>query len=329
MTAVPSPMAFDALPLDSRRVVALPVEPGGEHAPYDVPVHVLTGKAHRPRVVITAGIHGDEFEGVRACSLLLQALKPDDLQGTLVILPVAHPPAHAACARVSPLDSGDLNRSFPDDTNSTPTRRLAAALMASVVAGADFLIDLHSGGTRTRFAPMVGYREMPSGGASLAAAVAFGLSWLWAIPDQAGVFTREAAVRGVPGLGMEAGGSGGLRPEDVRVLHDGVLRVLRHLGLLPGATLDVVPAGPLSVYGGDWTLSPATGLWVAYVELGEIVRMGGLLAEIVAPSGETLASVRAPHDGMVAAIRTFGVVDEGEWGVMVLARDGEAEARAA
>lgn len=319
MTAAPATIDLDALPLTSRCMVALPVEPGGGHTPYDIPVHVLTGRAHRPRVVVTAGIHGDEFEGMRACGLLLQSVKVEELHGTLVIVPMAHPPAHAARTRTSPLDGGDLNRVFPGAAYGTPTERLAAVLMASVVAGADFLVDLHSGGTRTRFLPMVGYRETPPGGASLAAAVAFGLSWLWAIPDQAGVFTREAAVRGVPGLGVEAGGSGGVCPNDVNVLYEGVLRVLRHLGLLPGAA--AAPPGPLPVYAGDWTLSPATGLWEAHAALGDGVTAGEPLAVIVAASGETLTTLHAPHDGKVAAIRTFCAIDTGDWAVMVLEQE--------
>jgi len=93
-------IAYDTVPLASRQRFALTVAPGQGLPAYAVPVQVLTGQARRPHVVVTAGIHGDEFEGVRAVGRLLHELDPAALHGTLTLVPVAHPPAHAARTRV-------------------------------------------------------------------------------------------------------------------------------------------------------------------------------------------------------------------------------------
>ncbi len=314
-----TPPVFDVL-APGHHTCTLSVEPGAGMPPYTVPYAVLVGRTPRPRIVVTAGVHGDEFEGVRAAGQLLQAINPADLVGTLVVVPVAHSPAHDARTRRSPLDDADLNRTFPGDPDGTPTARLAAALMTQIVAGADLLIDLHSGGTYTQFAPMVGFRAEPEAvaAASYAAAAAFGLPWLWRMSPDRGVFSYEASCRGVPSIGVEAGGRGGCRPEDVAVLRDGVLRVLAQRGMLPKP----MPAPPqsLPIYEGGWTLSPATGLWEAHVGLGDVVAAGQPLAHIISPGGEIIAVVRAPHAGMVGAIRTFCAVNEGDWAVTVFSR---------
>jgi len=316
MARTPAPV-WEALPLVSRQQFALPVAPGQGMAPYDVPVHVLVGQVHRPRVVVTAGIHGDEFEGIRAVGRLLHALDPAALAGTVVLVPVAHPPAHVARTRVSPLDGADLNRIFPGDPNGSPTARLAATLMHALVEGADFLIDLHSGGTYTQFAPMVGFRVEPNGiaAASYAAATVFGLPWLWQMSSDAGVFTYEAARRGVPGLGVEAGGRGGCRAEDVETMYTGVCNVLRYLDMLSGHV--PAPILPLPTYRGDWTLSPATGQWESVVALGDTVVAGQRLAAILSVDGEKIATVDARESGFVGAIRTFCAVNAGDWAVTV------------
>jgi len=312
-------LPFDTAPLALRQRFALSVAPGQGVPAYEVPVWALTGQARRPRVVVTAGIHGDEFEGVRAVGRLLHELAPDTLRGALVLVPVAHPPAHAARTRTSPLDGADLNRTFPGDPDGTPTERLAAALLDGVVADADLLIDLHSGGTRYEFAPMVGFRTEPDtvAVASHAAAAAFGLPWLWQMGGDRGVFSYEASRRGMPCLGMEAGGRGGCRAEDVETMRAGVFNVLRHLGMLPG---DALPPPSLPVYAGEWILSPATGLWDARVTLGETVAAGQLLAVILSPEGDTLAALHAPEAGFVGSIRTFCALDAGDWAITVMTR---------
>ena len=62
-----------------------------------------------------AGNHGDEWEGQIGLGNLIRALEPKDIKGRLVILPSANFPAAMAGQRTSPIDDGNLNRSFPGD----------------------------------------------------------------------------------------------------------------------------------------------------------------------------------------------------------------------
>lgn len=87
-----------------------------------VPIAVIRGGAG-PDVLLTAGNHGDEFEGQIALLKLLRELQPEQVNGRIIILPRLNLPAAAAGRRTSPLDDGNLNRLFPGEPEGSPRRR--------------------------------------------------------------------------------------------------------------------------------------------------------------------------------------------------------------
>jgi predicted deacylase len=268
---------------------------------------------------VTAGIHGDEFEGVRALAELSRELDATVLNGTLVLVPIANPPAFHAGTRTSPLDGVNLNRVFPGDPGGTLSERLAHALFTHVIAGADMLIDLHSGGTRYLFHPQAGFYTVAGalGERSLAMARAFGLDLLWDLPHRSGVCSYEAVRAGVPAIGVEIGGGGRCEPEHVALARRGVARVLALNGLLP-VSRDSLPAQ--RIWRGDFTRCPAGGLFHSAVSLGQDVAAGQLLYTVLDAEGRMCYQHHAPHAGLVAAIRAFAAIQEGEWDISVLRR---------
>src|SRR5438445_12296637 len=88
-----APFDVDALELVSRTRVRWPVAPGMLAETFAVPVEVLVGRARRPRVVLVAGVHGDEMEGILALHELCRTLPLTELAGTLVAIPIANPTA--------------------------------------------------------------------------------------------------------------------------------------------------------------------------------------------------------------------------------------------
>ncbi len=72
-----------------------------------------------PNVLMQAGNHGDEWEGQIGLGNLIRAIEPKDIKGRLVILPSANFPAAMEGRRTSPIDEGNLNRSFPGDAEGT------------------------------------------------------------------------------------------------------------------------------------------------------------------------------------------------------------------
>jgi predicted deacylase len=80
-----------------------------------VPIVVISGTPG-PTTALIAGNHGDEYEGEVALAELARTLDPADLTGHLIIMPTLNQPAAVGARRTSPIDGGNLNRSFPGDT---------------------------------------------------------------------------------------------------------------------------------------------------------------------------------------------------------------------
>ena len=86
------------------------------------------------------------------------ALQPKDIKGRLVILPSANFPAAMEGRRTSPIDEGNLNRSFPGDAEGTITQQIAYFIEHSLLPGFDYSFDFHSGGSLAHLHP-----ECPGG----------------------------------------------------------------------------------------------------------------------------------------------------------------------
>jgi predicted deacylase len=278
-----------------------------------IPVLRIRGPQPGPTLVVTANIHGDEYEGVRAILETHAELDPAALAGELVMAPVANPPAYWNGTRCSPLDGKNLARVFPGDPNGSPTERTAWALAHQLIAHADFYVDLHSGGVHWRMPSMAGYDA--SDPRSRDAAFAFGAPVVWGHPEIAeGRTVSFAKSRGIPFLYTEARGAGRIAPDDLEMMKRGIRNTLRHLSMLPGA----LERAPL-----EWSLfgegnierginSPARGFLIPDVDLLDRVRRSQRVGRLVDMFGETIAEFHSPCDGVVGLRREFPVVEEGE-----------------
>jgi predicted deacylase len=279
------------------------------------------GKADGPATIITAGVHGDEYEGPLAILDLARTLADLPLRGRLTLLPFVNAPALWAGTRTSPLDGLNLARIFPGDATGTLSHRLARAVWAEV-SKAQALFDCHSGGVELCFLPVAGFYGEGAGigaeasDASRALAQATGLPDLWRLPATPGVLSREAAAAGLAVVGCEIGGRGGARPQDVTLYHDALLRALVHLGNLPEGSAPPPPPRQ-RVLSGDWVTAPASGLLRPLRALGGEVRAGDSVAHIEATAGDRLAVLDAPHDGVILAERNLARVRAGDLAIFV------------
>ena len=80
-----------------------------------IPIAVVRGGTG-PDVLLTAGNHGDEYEGQIALLKLMRELEPGAVRGRVIIVPRLNLPAAAAGRRTSPVDGGNLNRLFPGES---------------------------------------------------------------------------------------------------------------------------------------------------------------------------------------------------------------------
>jgi N2-acetyl-L-2,4-diaminobutanoate deacetylase len=288
----------------------------GQGVTASLDVFVCPGANPGPVALVTAGIHGDEYEGPAAVAQLAAELSPEGVSGTLWLIPVANPLAFEAGTRTSPLDGANLARVFPGKANGTPTERLAYFLFSNFAQEAQYLIDLHSGGAEYEFLPVSGfYGEPLPANLSFQAACALGFSALWQLPDTAGVLSREATRAGKIAVGAEYLGGGRLSPEGVRGYTEGVKSCLACWGIWKAPLSRTI--GQSRVYGNDWLLSPATGLFHALCKLGDEVHCGEQLAAVKDRRGRALARIAAEHSGVVLGLRSKAYIREQNWSVLV------------
>jgi predicted deacylase len=265
-------------------------------------------------VLVTAGIHGDEYEGPAAVAQFVAGLDTSKLCGSLTAIPVANPPAFLAGTRTNP-DGMNLARCFPGNCQGKPTERLAAALFDNLAGDLDFLIDLHSGGVEYLFLPVAGFYGDPhAGNPSFQAARQFGLPSLWKLPETAGVLSCEASRRGAVAIGNEYLGAGQLSLEGVTAYAEGIQRCLSGWNIY-NSPCEPPPHQRLLV--GDWQLASQSGIFRSHLALGCRVRAGERIGFTSGIDGTIVEEFFAPSDGILGGLRSKAYIREGNWAVLV------------
>jgi predicted deacylase len=279
-----------------------------------IPVSVLVGRSHRPRVALVAGVHGDEYDGIVALQALLHRVAAGALAGALLVIPVANPLAFAAATRHTPHDDHDLNRVFPGCAAGAPTERLAAALCDDILADVDLVMTLHGARATGVLMPWIEFADYAGavGRRSFEAARASGFGDLVALPRLPGRLMTAMVDRGVPLIEAELGGRGALAPGNVERYLQHVAAVARHTGVWPDASA-TPPAGGLPRIWHLHALDAGTqGMLVGEVELGQQVRRGNRLGRLLTITGSVAEVIEAPIDGVVAGMRTHAGVAKGD-----------------
>jgi predicted deacylase len=279
----------------------------------EIPVIAIRGAHPGKTLVVSAGVHGDEFEGVQAIFDVVGNLDPAVVHGSVIAVPVVNPPAFWNCTRTSPLDGANLARVFPGDPHGTPTQAIAWHFDQQILAHADFYLDLHSAGVKWLMPTMVGYHasDLPA----MRAAEVFGAPVVWCHPSIApGRTVSAAAARGIPALYAEARGGGRIHPDDLAVYRRGLFQLLHHLSILKGALERVTE--PIRLYG-DGNIdrgitATERGFLTPLVELLQPVDEGQPLGILRDLWGNEVAQFRAPGKGVVALIHACPMVQPGE-----------------
>jgi predicted deacylase len=304
---------FDPAQYRRGKKYSLELELGVRASGATLPVVLWRGARPGRTLGITAGVHGDEFEGIRALLELESELDPAQMNGDVLAVPVANPPAFWSATRLSPLDEVNLARAFPGDAQGSPSYVIAYYLAHAIIRHADFYLDLHSAGVKLQMPRMVGYDATDP--RSQEAAFLFGAPVVWGHPTTPpGRTISFASSQNIPWLYTEAAGAGRIDPEDLRVFRQGILRLMRHLGILSGS-ISPVPV-EVQLYG-DGNLEQSMqatqpGFLLTAVHMLQNVAAGQELGRTVTLHGNPVEIFRAPAAGVVALIHAFPRVESGE-----------------
>jgi len=284
-------------------------------ARYQWPFFSIVGAHPGQTFLITAGIHAAEYTGIEAAIRLGRLLDPAEISGTVVIIPLLNRPGfYERSVYVNPEDGENMNRMFPGSPEGTWSERFAHHLLNDVVAGASYAIDLHAGDMIEDLVPFVGYRE--SGRPEIDQTMvqmmaAYGAAWSvrrLPIGERPGLLYAAAAERGVAAILAESGRCGLLEEDAVQRHVNGVLNILRTVGILAGEPASVAPPRLLTRF--DWLRSEHEGIFHSAVTVNDRVSAGQVLGEMVDLLGNPLGEVTAPSDGVVLFLVTSPAIKQ-------------------
>lgn len=285
------------------------------------PVVVIKNGAG-PTLLLTAGNHGDEYEGQIALANLAQELQPADMRGRVIILPMANFPAARAGTRVSPIDGGNLNRSFPGNPRGTPTEKIAHYIDEILLPMSDYFVDLHSGGSSLFYQPTL-LRGLGVDAAQKAELDrlqdAFDLPYAWVFTsgggrDSTSPTAMGAANRnGVTTVMAELGGAGGVTNDALHMAERGLRRILHSLGMLLAYQPDAL-RGTRTLQSLGMVYAYQNGVLQMVKDIGDPVSKGETVALIHHPDTPWQAAdaVVSPLDGVVLCKRAMGQVERGD-----------------
>jgi N-alpha-acetyl-L-2,4-diaminobutyrate deacetylase len=272
-----------------------------------------------PTALLTGANHGDEYEGPIALFDLARSLRAEDVRGRVIIVPAMNYPAFRAGRRTSPIDGGNMNRSFPGRPDGSVTQKLADYFQRYLLPEADLVLDFHSGGRTLEFLPYAAAHMLPDKRQQeecFAAAAAFGAPWSMRMIeiDSVGMYDTAAEELGKVFVTTELGGGGTSRATTVAIAKRGLRNVLRHAGILDGKPepartqwLDMPSAACFRFAEEDGLIEPCK-------DLGDPVREGEVLARVypVNRTGVAPTEYRAAMDGILTARHFPGLVQTGD-----------------
>ncbi|MFM0205102.1 N(2)-acetyl-L-2,4-diaminobutanoate deacetylase DoeB [Paraburkholderia fungorum] len=291
-----------------------------------IPVTVVRN-GEGPTALLTGGNHGDEYEGPIALSKLAATLKAKDVKGRVIIVPFMNFPAFRAGSRTSPIDRGNLNRSFPGKPDGTITEKIADYFQRYLLPLADYVLDLHAGGRTLDFVPFAAIHLLPDAGQQArceAAMQAFGAPYSMRMLelDSVGLYDTAVEEAGKVFVSTELGGGGTATVQSVAVAERGVRGFLQHADILRQdeaarqtrndtprtTTLLDMPDGTC------FTTSEHDGLLELCKDLGETVESGDVIARIhdASRTGVAPLEYRARRAGLLAARHFPGLVRIGD-----------------
>ncbi len=304
-----------------RVTVDVPLPQLYTHAPMAMPVVVVRGKRDGPRLFVAAAVHGDELNGVEIIRRLLARPVLQRVRGTLMAVPMVNVYGVIHHSRYLP-DRRDLNRAFPGSERGSMAARLAHEFMTQIVANATHGIDLHTGAVHRDNLPQIRARIDDPPTAALARA--FGVPVLIDANLRDGSLREATATLSIPMLLYEAGEA--LRYDElaIRAGVQGVLNVMRALGMLPPSRRRRPLPEPFVARSSAWVRAPESGIFRALVPLGTHIESGQRLGAISDPIGASEVAIVAPSSGIVIGRTNLPLVHEGE-ALYHVARFADAE----
>jgi len=287
----------------------------------EFPVATAHGATDGPTLVVVAGVHGSEYDGIEATKRLFEWVEPATLRGTLVTVPCLNIPAFYGLAmHINPRDGLNPARCFPGDASGSDTERLVDLLWREVVLGADAVVDVHGGDLEEE---LVDYSQVNLTGNEdvdrVAEGVALALDMPFfcrraapaTLPPRDGTLCQIAGTNGIPAALAESGSHGVLDPACVETHLKGLKNALSYLEMVDTPPVIEVEE-PTLLHRFAGVGCPVSGLWYPAVAKGDTIEKGQTLGAIRDFFGNELQLVVSEENAVVLGVMTVLAREEGE-----------------
>jgi len=276
----------------------------------DIPVYVFNSKKPGPTILVQAGLHGDEINGIEIVRRMLAEKRFDVECGAVIAVPILNIFGFIHFSRDVP-DGKDVNRSFPGTKSGSMANRIAYHYMNQILHQVDYGIDLHTGGGQRHNFPQIRYTEADEMSAKLAEVFNAPISF----PSNLikGSFRNAAHKQGKPMVVFEAGES--MRFDDYSILEgmQGILNVFKHFNMI--FKIDPKYIGrskTVHLTGRRWLRAPTAGMFIPKITNGSEFTKGQILGIVTDTFAKRTKSIKAPFAGLVCCINYQAVVNQGD-----------------
>jgi predicted deacylase len=275
-----------------------------------IPIIVQRSKIDGPIVLFTAGIHGDEINGVEIVRQLITKKINKPKKGTIICIPIINMFGFINMSRQFP-DGRDLNRVFPGTKKGSLASRFAYHILTEIMPLVDYAVDFHAGGASRFNAPQI--RLAPNNPELKELADVFNAPFSLFSRNIAGSFRNASQKLNVKMLLFEGGKSLDINESIADAGVDGVKRILAHLDMLDSKhILEKQEKNTIYIEKSGWIRAKCSGLLHDQNTIGSFVKKGTVLAIITDPFGKFERKIKAPNDGYIINANLSPIVYQGD-----------------
>lgn len=273
----------------------------------DTPIYAFRGLEDGPVLALTAGMHGDEINGMEIVRRILDMGYNRVKRGAVICMPIINIYGFLNYSREVP-DGKDVNRSFPGSKNGSLASRVAYHITHDIIPYIDYGIDFHTGGAMRTNYPQI--RCVMADEKNVELANAFHAPFTIDSPFRPHSIRQQAAKLGKNIIVYEGGESLRFDQQSIEDGINGTLRLMKHLKMIDTAP-EPKEANKI-IWNSSWARAQHAGLFQSVIKSGDLVNKGQIVGTITDPFGEFKETVKSPTTGYVVGLNNHPVVNAGD-----------------
>jgi predicted deacylase len=297
----------EAIHPGEEREIQVPIAKLPSGTAIHIPVVVSRAFEPGPVVLLMAGLHGDEINGVEILRRFLRSGYNKPKRGSTLTIPLLNIFGFINYNREA-IPGKDVNRSFPGNRNGSLASRLAAYITQEILPWIDFGVDFHTGGGSRYNFPQI--RAVLKDKNNLTLASHFAAPFTIDAPFRPGSLRQTAAKMGKHIIVYEGGES--LRFDQLAISEglEGLMRLLAAFNMHDSLTEQTKTQHTINKM--SWVRARQAGLFQPFVEPGVPIEKGQTLGIVTDTLGSSRQMVQATKSGFIIAVNNAPVVNHGD-----------------